>query len=183
MVDHPFGVAGGAGGVVQGNGLPLIVGPVPFEFRVAFGKKGFVIKIAQRFAFAVLGVVDIYDQNGALDQFQRRPDDIVELTVGDQHTGFAVVEHEGDGFGVQTHVQGVEHRADHGYTKVAFQHGRNIRQHGGNGIALANAPTVQCRGQAAAALVGFLPVAAQAAMDNGGVVRVDRCGAFDERQR
>ena len=142
VVDHALGVAGGAGGVVQGNGLPLVFGPVPVEFGVAFGEEGFVVQIAQGFAFAVLGIVDIDDQNRALDQLQRLTDDLVKLTVGDQHAGFTVIEHKGDGFGVQTHVQGVEHGADHGYTKVAFQHGGDIGQHRGNGIALTNAPTI-----------------------------------------
>ena len=183
MVHNTFRVAGGAGGVVQGNGLPFVLGPVPFELGIALGEEGFVIEIAQGFAFAVLRIVHVDHQNRPFDQFQSLPNDRVELAVGNQYAGFAMLKHEGDGFGVQTYVQGVEHRADHGYTKVGFQHGRNIRQHGGNGIALANTPTVQGGSQAAAALIGFLPVTAQTAVDDGRVVRVDRSGAFNERQR
>ena len=36
-------------------------------------------------------------------------DHLVEFVVGDQHLGFAVLQHEGDGFGVEAYVEGVQH--------------------------------------------------------------------------
>ena len=39
VVDHALGVAGGAGGVVERDGVPLVVGQRPVEVRVAAGEE------------------------------------------------------------------------------------------------------------------------------------------------
>jgi hypothetical protein len=59
--------------------------------------------------------------------------------VGDQHLGFAVGQHEGDGFGVEAGVEGVEHGADHRHAEVGLEHGRHVGQHHGHRVALADA--------------------------------------------
>lgn len=104
----------------------------------------------------------------------------MELAVGDQHLGLAVLQHEGDGLGVQAYVQGIEHGTGHGHAKVGFEHGRGVGQHHCHGVATADAAAHQGTGQAAAALVGVLPVAADGAVDHGGVVAVNGSSAFDE---
>ena len=67
----------------------------------------------------------------------------MKLTVGNQHPRFAVIQHEGDGLGIQTYVQGIEYRANHGHAKVSFKHRRDVWQHHSNRIATANTALVQ----------------------------------------
>jgi hypothetical protein len=107
----------------------------------------------------------------------------VELAVGDQHLGLAMAQHEGDGLGVQAHVEGVEHRADHRHAEVRFEHGRDVRQHHRHRVATADATAGQGAGQASAAGIGFAPVTADGAVDHGRVLAIHRGGAFDEAQR
>ncbi|MNC36884.1 hypothetical protein D3C75_854290 [compost metagenome] len=94
-----------------------------------------------------------------------------------------MLQHEGDGLGVQAHVQGVEHGTGHGHAEVRFEHGRNVGQHHRHGVATADTPAHQGAGQASAALVGLLPVAADGTVDHRRVVAVYGSGAFDEAQR
>ncbi|MNG93656.1 hypothetical protein D3C79_526310 [compost metagenome] len=183
VVDHALGVAGGAGGVVERDRLPLVIGPFPGKVRVAFGEERLIIQFADRTAFAVLRVIHIHHQWRVLEQGQGRLDDAVELAVGDQHLGLAMLQHEGDGLGVQAYVQGIEHGAGHGHAKMGFEHGRNVGQHHRHGVATADTPAHQGAGQASAALVGLLPVAADGTVDHRRVVAVYGSGAFDETQR
>ena len=66
-------------------------------------------------------------------------------------------QHEGDGFGVEAGVQGIEHGPDHRHAEMAFEHGRRVGQHDGDGVALADATPLQGGGQLAGAVVAFLP--------------------------
>ncbi|MNQ61278.1 hypothetical protein D3C85_755910 [compost metagenome] len=182
VVDHTLGVAGGAGGVVQGDGLPLVVGPAPGECRVALGQQRFIVQVAHRLAFAVLGVVDVDHQRRLVEHADGGVDHLMELAVGDQHLGFAVLQHEGDGLGIQAHVQGVEHRADHRHAEVSLEHLRDVRQHDRHRVALADTAPGQGRGQAPAAGVGLGPVAADGTVDDGRVVRIDGGGTLDEAE-
>ena len=180
VVDHALGVAGGAGGVVERNGLPLVIRPFPGKFRVAFGEQGFIVQRADRTAFAVLRVIHIHHQGRVLEQRQGGLDHRMELAVGNQHLGFTMLQHEGDGLGVQAHVQGVEHGAGHGHTEVRFEHRRGVGQHHRHRVATPYATACKGAGQAPAALVGFLPVAADGTVDHRRVVAVHGSGAFDE---
>ncbi|MNT56219.1 hypothetical protein D3C72_1935030 [compost metagenome] len=106
----------------------------------------------------------------------------MEFAVGDQYLGFAVLQHEGDGLGVQAHVEGVEHRADHRHAEVRLQHLRDVRQHHRHRVALADTAPGQGRGQAPAAGIGLGPVAADGTVDDGRVVRIDGGSALDEAE-
>ena len=183
VVDDALGVAGGAGGVVEADRLPLVVRPLPGEFRVALGEQRLVVERADRLAFAVFRVVDVDHQDRPAEHGDGGMHHLVELAVGDQHLGFAVLQHEGDRFGVQAHIEGVEHRADHRHAEVRLEHRRDVGQHHRHGVALANAAAGQRRGQAPAAPVGFAPVATDGAVDHGEAFGIDAGGALDEAER
>ncbi|MNG99410.1 hypothetical protein D3C79_585780 [compost metagenome] len=182
VIDHAFGIAGGAGGVVQRDGLPLVLGPLPGELGVAFGEKGLVVQVADRLTLAVFRIIDIDHQRRVFHQRQRCADDLVEFAVGDQHLGFTVFEHERNGLGVQAHVEGIEHGANHRHTEVCFEHCRNVRQHHGYRVALPDTASGQGAGQASGAFVGLLPVAPDGTMNHRRVLAIDRRRAFDETQ-
>ncbi|MOA22937.1 hypothetical protein D3C78_1435350 [compost metagenome] len=54
-----------------------------------------------------------------------------------------MVEHEGDGLGVEPGVERIEHRAGHGHAEMRFDHGRRIGQQHGHAVVLANAIALQ----------------------------------------
>src|SRR5690554_704733 len=62
VVHHAFGVTGGARGVIERNGLPFIVWPLPSKVRIAFCEKGFIVKFTDRAAFAILRVIHVNNQ-------------------------------------------------------------------------------------------------------------------------
>ncbi len=183
VIDHALGVAGSAGGVVERNGLPLVIRPVPGKRRVALGKQGFIVQRADCSALTVFRVIHIHHQWRVLEQGQGGCDDRVEFAVGDQHLGLAMLQHEGNGLGVQAHIQGIEYGTGHRHAEMRFEHGRDIRQHDRYRVATANAAADQGAGQASAALVGFLPVTADGTVNDRGVVAVHGGGALDETQR
>jgi len=183
VVDHALGIAGGAGGVVEADGVPFVVRPLPGELGVTLGQQRLVVEIADRLALAVLGIVDVDHQQRVTEHADGGVDHVMEFTVGDQRLGFAVLQHEGDGLGVQAHVEGVEHGTDHRHAEVRLEHLRDVRQHHRHRVALLDAAAGQGRGQAAAARIGLGPVAAYGAVHHRRVVRVHRRRALDEAQR
>ncbi|MNY31886.1 hypothetical protein D3C86_1660690 [compost metagenome] len=183
VIHHALGVTGGAGGVVQRDGLPFVHRPVPVEGRVALGQQRFVVQVADGLALTVLGIIDVDDQRRVIQHADRRVNHAMKLAVGDQHLGLAMLQHEGNGFGVQAHVERVEHRADHRHAEVHFQHLGNVRQHHGHRVVLADAAPGERRGQAPTAGVGLGPGATNRAVDHGGVVGVNAGGALDEAER
>ena len=180
VVNHALGVAGSTGGVVQGNGIPLVGWEVPLVLGVTLLQEGFVIQVAYLNAFAVLGIVNIDHQRLVFKVTHGIFDHLTEFTVGNHHLCFTMLQHEGNGFGIQAHVQGVQHSTNHRHTKVAFHHGRNVRQHHRNGITTADSAALQGRRQPAAAIVGFGPVATDGTVDNRRIIRVNTGGTFDE---
>ncbi len=92
-------------------------------------------------------------------------------------------QHEGNGFGVEANVEGVENRSDHRHTKVALDHRRNVRKHGRHGISTANTTAGQGRGKPAATLINLLPVIADGAVDHRRIIRIHISGALDEINR
>ncbi|MCY1172960.1 hypothetical protein D9M73_131070 [compost metagenome] len=114
---------------------------------------------------------------------KRRLDHIMELAVGNQHLGLAMLQHECDGLGIEADVERVEHGADHRHTEMHFKHLGNVGQHHRHGVVLADTAPGQSRGQAPTTGIGLRPGAADRAVDDGGVVRVDVGGALDEAER
>jgi len=181
VVDHALGVAGGAGGVVEGDGVPFVLGALPLVIRGAFGQQGLVVLLAQQVAGAgVFAVVHVDDDDAAAQLFQGRPDDVGILLVGDEDLGLAVVQHEGHGFRIETGVEGVEHGTGDGHAEVAFVHFRRVVEHHGDGVAFLDAPGFQGGGQAPGAVEGFQPGIAALAVDHGHPVRVDVGGTGNE---
>ena len=184
VVDHPLGLAGGAGGVVERDRLPLVLGQPVGMGRVALGEQRLVLHLADGAPLGdELGIRHVDDQRLLLEFRHRRLDDVGELRVDQDRLRLAVFEHVGDRLGIQADVQCVEHTTGERHAEVGLEHRRHVGQHGRHRLAGLHAPPFQRRGEPPAALPGGAPVAAGGAVDHRRVVRVDRGGALDEGQR
>ncbi len=161
VVDHALGVTGCAGGVVEGYRVPLIKWPGPDEVGVTLGEQGFVFQVGYRLALEVLRVADVDQQRWVVQLRHCGAHHIGEFPVHQHHPRLAVLKHVGDGIGIEADVEGIEHRADHRYAKVRFKHRRDIGQDGRHGVAAADTPGRQCRGQLPASGIGLRPCTAQ----------------------
>ncbi len=140
VIDHALGIAGGARGVIQGNGATLVGRRRPREVGTACGDEVLVFDLAQAVARPGINrIVDVDDERLALQLRERRTDLAGEFAIGYQSFGLAVGENIADGGRVETRVDGVEHGSQHGHAVMRLQHGRDVRQHHGNGIAGADA--------------------------------------------
>ena len=127
VVHHAFRITGGAGGVVQGNGIPLIGRQLPVKLAAGVLQQLFIGLRAQQFTAFVMLVVDA-DQNRFYGHhFQCFFGHFAKFTIHKQHLGFGVLQNKGNGFGVQTGINGIQNGTCHGNPKVSFKHGRNIR--------------------------------------------------------
>ena len=181
VVDDALGVAGGAGGVVEGDGVPLVGREGGGEGRVAGGEEGFVGDGADGRVGGGERVVDVDDEGGG----------VLELGEGFAHhggvfgvdedgAGFGVAEDVGDRGGVEPCVEGVEDGAEHGDGEVGFDHGGGVGSHDGHGVAAGDAGGGEGGGEAAAAVVGLAPALAVGAVDCGDAVGEGFGGAAEE---
>ena len=99
-----------------------------------------IVDLAQpRAGLRKFRIVIIDHQRLFLQQRQRLVDGGGEFAVGDQDLGAAMLQHEGDGGGIQPRVQRIQHRAHHRHAIMGFQHGRGVGQHHRHRVALADA--------------------------------------------
>ena len=183
VIDDALGIAGGARGVVEGDGIPLVVRALPGEFGIALGDELLVGHSAQQFAALEGGIIDIDHQQWVFHQLQCLADHRRHLTLGDQHLGLGVLQDEGDRRGIQTRIDGVEHCPDHGDAEVGLEMFGQVGAHEGDRVADPDAVLAQCAGQLATAPVGLAPGAPDLAMHDCGLVRIDGCGTFQKGQR
>ncbi len=94
-----------------------------------------------------------------------------------------MVEHEGDGLGIEAGVEAVEHGPDHGNGKMGLHHGRDIGQDHGHRVAFADTLLGQGRGETAHAGIGLLPSEVPLFMHDTGEVGMDMGGAGEKTQR
>ena len=184
VIDHALGIAGGAGGVVQRDGVPFVRRHQPVEIGVARGNEFFVFDLAQTLAGAVIdGVLIVDDDRLRLAERQRFLDRLREFPVGNQHLGPAMVEREGDDSGVEARVQRVEDGAGHRHAVMAFEHGRGVRQHCRDGVVLSDAVLRQRRGEPARTGIELGIAAPERAVNDGRPAGKDRGGALQEGER
>jgi hypothetical protein len=143
VVDDAFGVAGGAGGVVERDGLPLVGGIEGRGVGIALGEEGFVVEVAEVVAARTFRVVDVDDEEVAAEALQGLGHHRCELGVGDQRPGLAVLQDEGQCCGVEAGVQRIEDGPAVGDAVVGLQHGRRVGKHGGHRVAGADAASGQ----------------------------------------
>ncbi|KAF1854083.1 hypothetical protein Lal_00005300 [Lupinus albus] len=183
VIDDALRVAGGAGGVVQRDGLPFVGRQGPGVLGTDIADEGLVIAVADQLAAAVGRIVDVHHRNRCVEQGQRLLRHAGELAVDDQDLRLAMLQDEGDGLGIQAGVDGVQHGAGQRHAEMGLEQFRRVGGQHGDGVAGADAQIGQRRGQTAHADEGLGPGPAHRAVDDGQPVGPHRGGALQEGQR
>ena len=183
VVDHALRVARCAGCVAEGNRVPLVGWVLPVIRRIALGQERFVGDRSHQVAVRPGRIVDVDHQRFFVQHRQSRFDNRRKLPVGDQNPSTAVLQHEGDGLGVEAGVQRVQHRPAHRHAEMRLVHRGRVGQHHGHGVVLADAPPRQSGRQPPAPRIGLRPGVPLRAMHDRWLVRVDISRPLDEGQR
>ena len=184
VVDHALRIAGGAGGVVERDRVPLVRRHRPSVVGIAAGEECLVVNLAQGRALAgEFRIVVIDDERRDARLVERLAADLREFAVDDEHLGLAVVEAEGQSRRVEPGVEGVEHRSRHRHAVVALDHRRRVGQQHRHGVAAADAARRQGRTETAAAGIEFGIGPAQGPVDHRDPVREGSGGAVEIGQR
>ena len=171
VVDHAFGVARGAGGVVQRDRVPLVLGHQPLVLGIPRGEERLIAEAADGFPCArIFRVVHVDHQGPRLRLAEGVCRDSRKLPVDDEHLGLAVVEAEGQRRCVEPGIEGVEHAPRHRHAVVALEHLGGVGQQYRHGVAAPDAARRQRRGEAPAAGVERAIAPAQPSVDDGGVI-------------
>ena len=119
----------------------------------------------------------------AAELLQRRRDGGVELAVGEEQLGLAVLQAEGDQRRIEADVDRVEHRADHRRRVVRLQHGRDVGGQNRHRIAAPDAGLGQGMRQPPRAGVELGVGEPAAAVDDGRAVAEEVGRAREEADR
>ena len=186
--DDSLGVAGGAAGVADGDGVPLVGRALQWGQRFVRGQQCLVLVFADALTGAfVFAVADVDHHRRApvfaAQQLQRLRHHRRELAVGDQHLGLAVVHLPGQQRRVQPRVQRIEHGVQCRHGVVRLHHLGRVGQHHADRAAAHHAQCRQRGGQARAAVTGLLPGVAALAVDHCRQVGEHLGAAFDKAHR
>ena len=137
MIDHAFGTACGAGGVVQRQAFPFILGHVPGEIRIARLQQRLVGLV---FAGRRQGIGDLNQGGGrALHLRAGGLSQRHELGIDQHDLGTTVIKDIGNGAHVEAGVDGVEHRTAGRHAKMRFGLGRQVGDQRGHNFTRRHA--------------------------------------------
>ncbi len=94
-----------------------------------------------------------------------------------------MIEHEGDGRGVETGVERIEHPAAHWDAIVALEHGRSVGEDSGDRVATPDASSDERRREFTRTLRKFTIVSPQGAMHDRRALRKNLGGSLEQAQR
>ena len=98
MGHHALGIAGGAGGVAERDGVPFVLRQSCGETLIALRQRVLVFDLADALAAREGRVVDVDDERfWALHQRQRLRDHAGKFRIDQDDLGAAMIELEGDG--------------------------------------------------------------------------------------
>ena len=177
-------VTRGARGIAQRNRVPFIAGKSCSESRITRRDRRLVFELADPLAACKCRVVDVDDKGfWARHQRQRFGDHAGEFGIDENDFRAAMVELESDRGRIEPDVQCIQHRARHRDRKMHFVHGRDIRQHCRDRVAVSDATPGEPGRKASAALVGLGPGETAAFIDRADVIGVNGGAACEETQR
>ena len=184
MGDDALRIACCARGVTQRDRVPFVAGQARHEAGIALRHRRLIFEFADPRAAGISGIVDVdYEGFWSLHQCQRFRNHAAKLRIDQDNFRTAMIELECDRGRVEPDVQRIEHGTRHRHREMQFVHRRDIRQHRGHRIALADAAASEVRRKAPAALAGLRPGEDAAFIDRRDVIGIHRGAAHEEAQR
>ena len=107
MIDNAFGISCGAGGVIERDGIPFILGQGDRRCGITGLNQVFIGQFAKSVSTRALGVLYIDDENLPVELAEGFAHHRSKLRIRDQGFGLAVVENEREGGGIETDIEGV----------------------------------------------------------------------------
>ena len=186
--DDALGIAGGAGGVGDGDRIPLVRGAFELRERRVPRDERLVLVFAEALAgTGILAVAHVDDRKRAAVLLAQHAQHLAhhrrELAVGDQHRRLAVLQLPGQQRRIQADVERIQHGIERRYGVVRFHHLRGVAQHGADRGAATHSERAQRRGEARRALARLRPAVAACAVHHGGQIAEHLRGALDEAHR
>ena len=182
VIDHALGAAGGAGGVVDGDGFPFVLRHDPCRRGVAFGQEFVIGQVMARGGEAFIHHFDdpgdgaLHAADGLFRQGQ-------EGGVAEHDLRARMAEDVGHRIGVEPRVDGVQDRSGGGDAEMGHGLCRDVGHERRHHIARADAVQRQRRGEAGD-LFGIDRIAEAGGFpDHGGAVGVDVRRPLQEGQR
>ena len=127
VIDHALGIAGGAGGIVERDGVPFVVRHQPGEIGIALRNEILVFDVAQPLAVTgIFRIVVVDYQRLHFAEAERLLHHLGIFAVGDHHLGLGMIEGEGDDRRIEPRVERVEHALRHRHAVVGLQHRRRV---------------------------------------------------------
>ena len=125
----------------------------PGEIRIAALDETFIVLAQPRAILRKFRIVIVDHRGRIFHQRQRLFHRAGEFAVGDQDFRAAMLQHIGDGRGIEPGVDRVQHRARHRHAMMGFQHRRRVGQHRRHRVVLFDPARRQRRGQFAATAI------------------------------
>ena len=149
VIDHALGVAGGAAGVVQRDGIPFVGGQLPFEGRRR-RRPGSPRSRCCRCARRRPCTARPRRRSPAAGRCSLRSAIAFFMTPANSGSTITALASPWSSMkamvsGVQAGVQRVEYRARHGNAEMRLHHRRRVGQHHGHRVALADAAVAPAR--------------------------------------
>ncbi len=181
---HALGIACGARGIAERDGIPFVGRQPCDEGFVALRDRGLVFEFADPLAAGESRVVDVdHERLGALHQRQRLADHAGKFGVDQDDLGAAMIQLERDRGRIEPNVECVEHGAGHRHREMQLVHRGDVRQHRRDRIAMADAAAREPGGKTPAAPIGLRPGETTAFIDGADMIRIHRRGPRQEAQR
>ncbi len=181
---HALGVARGARGIAQRDGVPFVLGRSCGEAFVALRQRVLVFDLADPLSSSKSRIVDIDDKRfWSRHQGQRLRYHAGKFRVDQDDFRAAMIELEGDRGGIKPDVERVEHSAGHRDRKMYLVHCRDVRQHRRDRIAVSDVSACEERGKAPATRIGLRPGEGAAFVHGAEMAGIDGGGARQEAQR
>ena len=184
MGHHALGIARGARGVAERDGVPFVRRQSRDEILIALRHRVLVFDFADPLAAGERRIVDVDDERlWPLHQGQRLRDDAGKFRIDQDDLGAAMIELERDRGGIEPDVERVEHRARHRHREMHFVHRGDVRQHRRDRVAVADVAAREVRGKTPAARIGLRPGEDAALVNGADMIGIDGGAAREKAQR
>ena len=180
-VQHPFGVAGGAAGVIDADRLVFVLHRA-FQQRVRAGRQKRLVIRPLIQGLADIAVQDVDHRLNAGQLVPHRADQRRQFRVDAQHLATGMVDNVGDFRRRQSGIDAYQNRPGQGHTEVRLQHGRGVGAQEGDAVALDHADAVQSGRQPVHPMLQLPVGVTRIVVDNGCFVRIDARSAGEETQ-